>query len=291
VPAAKPENYICQRIGQTMNQLNDSAYVTFYKMQSLGNDFMVVNALQNPCPITIEMVPALANRHTGVGFDQLLIIEKAANADILMRIINADGSEAKQCGNGLRCIARLVHEQGWLQDKRINIATHAGIYSVTIHDYDNIVATMGFPIQSSGILMNDNNHWQTHISLGNDHLICFMDDITEEAIGKALSELNPMLDNISDGINLGFMQIIDPHHIRLKTLERGVGFTHACGSNASAAVAAGILAAKLKSPVDVELAYGKLVVHWPDTHQPLSLQGPADHVYNGSIEITTEQDS
>lgn len=267
--------------------------LTFVKMHGLGNDFVIIDAVNQPIQLQVSTIQQLSHRHTGIGFDQLLLIEKSQQADFFCRIYNADGSEAEQCGNGMRCVARFLQEEHLTDKKSLSLETKAGIIAITIHDYDTIEVNMGVPLFEPKDIpflakqveplypIHIPPHDMMHIaviSMGNPHAILFDSDAVRE-IGPLIATHNLF----REGTNVGFVEIINPHHIRLRTYERGVGETLACGSNACAAVVAGIINHKLTNPVTVELALGQLNVKWEGKNHPVMMTGSASRVYSGTI--------
>lgn len=259
--------------------------LAFTKMHALGNDFMVVDGINQH----IDYLPAnaLSNRFTGIGFDQLLLIQPSDNADFFCKIINGDGSEAEQCGNGLRCVARYLHEQGFTEKTQISIETISGIYPAVIHSYDNIHLTMGVPniIEESLSLQLPNNDFVNEVfvlSVGNPHAVLRVSDVCGMDIQVLGSQISHH-EAFNQGTNVGFMEVLSPSHIRLRTFERGAGETNACGSNACAAVVAGITQGWLENKVDVEFKYGRLSISWKGNGQPIEMSGPAVYVYHGNI--------
>lgn len=266
-------------------------------MHGLGNDFIVINAIHQV--IDIKSIPFswLSNRHLGVGFDQLLLVTKSSQADFACRIFNADGSEAEQCGNGMRCIARFVQEEQLTQKKSLVLETVAGPIDVTIHDYDNIQVMMGVPcfeLQTIPFIAEKMAiHYEilldpampaltlTALSLGNPHAILRVANIKDAPVTNIGSKI-AIHPAFPKGTNVGFMEIINPQQIRLRTFERGVGETFACGSNACAAVVAGILSHELDHKVIVELTYGNLSIEWASKHSPVIMSGPATRVFDGT---------
>jgi len=245
-----------------------SQSITFAKMHALGNDFVIVET--NPeklgWPIT-----SLANRYIGIGFDQLLCVEQTAPNTFFCHIYNADGSEAEQCGNGLRCVARYLHEKG-LADTNLEISTKAGTFPLHIRNYQQIELEMGVPllIPSTAIAL---------VNLGNPHAILAVTDVKAVDVAQEGARLSGETENA----NIGFMQVMSPEHIFLRTYERGVGETHACGSNACAAVVVGISNGWLHPQVQVEYRYGLLKVEWQGLNHPVHLIGPATFVFNGLL--------
>lgn len=261
----------------------------FTKMHGLGNDFIIINNLQNSIDSLKNLsIPLLSNRHLGIGFDQLLLLEKSTSADVFCRIFNADGSEAEQCGNGMRCVARFMHEEKLSTNNTIRIETKAGIVSATIADYDHIQITMGVPAFDHNhlheIILNQSTSpiEMTVLSMGNPHAIIHVPSIQSCPIKQWGPEIATHL-LFPQGTNVGFMEIMSRQHIRLRTYERGVGETVACGSNACAAVVAGILNGLLDTRVTVELHFGNLLIEWKDKGAPVVMTGPASRVFSGNL--------
>lgn len=253
----------------------------FYKMHGLGNDFVVINGISQNIDVKKIPIPQLAHRHTGIGFDQLLLILPSTQADVFCKIFNADGSEAEQCGNGMRCIARFIHEQKLTEKKSIRIETKSGVVHALIHDYDTIQIEMQTPIFSAE---KSPSAELIILSMGNPHAILQVDSVKDAPVTTEGSRIATHA-IFPQGINVGFMEIVNPKHIRLRTFERGVGETLACGSNACAAVAAGIQHYSLDSKVKVELALGNLWIEWPKKTGPILLTGPASNVFMGKTEF------
>lgn len=258
----------------------------FCKMHGLGNDFMVVDGTSQT--ITMSDIPfqQLANRHTGVGFDQLLLIKPSKIADFDCQIFNSDGSEAEQCGNGMRCIARFIQESGLHTNKKLKIATKAGITEITIQDFDHITVNMGKPCieLSKEIPCAGQSFKLSILSMGNPHAILQVPSVNTFPvfeIGKQIST-HAMF---PQGINVGFMEIIDRQRIRLRTFERGSGETLACGSNSCAAVVTGIMNRLLDSKVVVELSLGNLLIEWEGHATPVMMTGPAKKIFEGVISV------
>lgn len=259
----------------------------FTKMHGLGNDFVIINAIQQPVSLDATTITALANRHTGIGFDQLLIIEPSDETDFFCRIFNADGSEAEQCGNGLRCVARLIHEEKLHASPTFSIATKGGVYPIQVTDYNHIKVTMGTPdIQEILIelpIKNESSFLATTIlKIGNPHAVIKVDSLDTAPIHQLAPAISAHT-YFSQGVNVGFMQIINPSRIRLRTFERGAGETFACGSNACAAAIAGILNGWLNDTVTVEYRYGVLQIDWEKEKNILHMTGPAARVYTGIV--------
>ena len=261
--------------------------ILFSKMHGLGNDFVVIDAINQRINGKRLPIKKIADRHFGIGCDQVLLIESSAHADFLCRIFNSDGSEAEQCGNGLRCVARYVHELGLHASNTLTIETAAGLFPAEIRDYDNICIT--FPPAD----LSASTHKFTlpplaqevtgsALSLGNPHFIIKLSDnptITLNQAGFLVSTHS----TFPEGANVGFVETVHKDHIRLRTFERGSGETNACGSNACAAVAAGIIDGSLSSSVTVECKYGELVIQWEGAGKPLYMTGPATLVFTGEL--------
>ena len=251
--------------------------IKFWKMQGLGNDFVVIDAINQTISLTPSSIQTLSHRQRGIGFDQLLLVEKSTHADVFCRIFNADGNEAEQCGNGMRCVALFVKEEKLSHKKLLRIETRSGIVEAK-SEHTDIQVTMNVPH------FFESNDSFTALSIGNPHAILqvtSLDDypVAENTTRIAAHALFP------DGVNVGFMEIIDRKHIRLRTIERGAGETFSCGSNACAAVVAGIKNNMLDQCVTVQLKYGNLIVEWQGEGYPVMLTGPAVKVFEGVIDI------
>ena len=266
------------------NKLTDlSPPIRFTKMHALGNDFVVINDIEQTLILGEIAITHLANRHTGIGFDQLLIVEPSTRADYFCRIYNADGSVAEQCGNGLRCIARFLHEEKLIQHSPLTIETKSGIYSLIIHDYEHIEVAMGQPTIQESLLdltLSDCVIPITVISIGNPHAILKVTSVDAMVIEPLAREISTH-SLFPKGANVGFMEVVDAQHIHLRTFERGVGETHACGSNACAAAIAGIENGWLDHKVNVEFRYGTVQIEWHD--ERIIMTGPASSVFSGEI--------
>jgi diaminopimelate epimerase len=275
--------------------LNESVrMIKFSKMHGLGNDFAVINAVNQQLDASQLPVKLLAHRHLGIGFDQLLIIKASKKADVFCQIINSDGSEAEQCGNGLRCVARYLHDNGIAKSDVISIETLGGVYNTKILDAYNVQVAMGSP-SFQGPSATDIHHLEiehnlskiplTLLSMGNPHAVMEVNSLANFPVSE-VGHLISTHASFSQITNVGFMEIINRDHIRLRTYERGTGETFACGSNACAAVVAGIINHSLAEKVTVELAFGNLWIEWTDKEKPVLLTGPAMHIFEGSIQNT-----
>ena len=271
--------------------------IEFTKMHGLGNDFVVINAISQAVNLHAEQIKRMADRHFGVGCDQLLLVEKATNpaADFRYRIFNADGGEVEQCGNGARCFAVFVRQQGLTTKSVIPVETAGGLIELIV-DNDLVTVDMGIPdfnpsslpfdveqqADTYSLQVNTADYAISAVSLGNPHCVMLLDDINDidiETLGKAI-ECHSQFPN---RVNAGFMQIIDRENIRLRVYERGVGETQACGTGACAAVAIGRLLGKLDEQVTVHLQGGELTINWPGPSQKLFMTGPVTTVFQGKI--------
>ena len=272
----------------------------FSKMHGLGNDFLVIDAISQSVDLGTGQVRALADRHTGIGCDQLLLVERAQgpDADFRYRIFNSDGGEVGQCGNGARCFMRFVHDRGLTEKTDVVVETQSGLMGLTLEDDGQVTVDMGEPrLQPADIPFLAHRRARTYrlqvngrdleiaaLSMGNPHAVLRVDDINQapvEHLGPAI-ESHP---DFPERVNAGFMQIIDPEHIRLRVHERGAGETLACGSGACAAVVAGRLWDQLAPRVNVALTGGNLVVKWAGEGRPAYLTGPATQVFLGEIDL------
>ncbi len=260
--------------------------INFTKMHGLGNDFIVIDAIHQKINITDLTIPTLSHRYTGIGFDQLLWLSSSTKADFSCRFFNADGSEAEQCGNGVRCIARYIHENKLLNKNKFWIETKASLVEVLIKDYAEIEVKLGIPIIEENIqlsLQNNMIYPLSILSLGNPHAILLVETLENFPITTIGSQIATH-QSFAHGINVGFVQIKNSHHIILRTYERGVGETLACGSNACAAVVSGILNQQLAPDVTVELPLGTLQIQWAGPGMPVIMTGPAEKVFDGVLD-------
>lgn len=272
----------------------------FTKMQGLGNDFVVFDGVSQPLKLTPDQIRHLADRHFGVGCDQVLVVGPAPvpEVDFSYRIFNADGSEVAQCGNGARCFARFVRAKGLHHSDIVKVATAAGSMVLELVGGDQVRVDMGLPrfspeqiplqAATEALLYSVKIEGQTWrfgaVSLGNPHAV-----ITVPEIAKApLETIGPLLQShplFPERVNVGFMEIVDNHWIRLRVYERGAGETLACGSGACAAAVTGIEQGKLESPVAVDLPGGRLGIEWSGRGSTVIMTGPAEFVFEGEIEL------
>jgi diaminopimelate epimerase len=272
----------------------------FTKMHGLGNDFVVIDAVRQTVALTPERVRFLADRHFGVGCDQVLVVERPSSpdADFRYRIFNADGGEVAQCGNGARCFARFVREQGLCGKDEIRVDTEAGRLILRLRDDGTVTVDMGIPRHAPAeiplradreavryAVEVDGVRWEFGaVSMGNPHAVLRVDDVDSapvETLGPRL-ERHPLFPQRA---NIGFMQIVDRHHVRLRVFERGSGETLACGSGACGAAVAGIEWGDLDSPVRIDLPGGSLDIRWEGRGGPVLMSGPAVTVFEGEIAL------
>ena len=274
--------------------------VNFSKMHGLGNDFMVVDNVTQNIFLSRDQIKRLADRHFGVGFDQLLMVEApySPDLDFHYRIFNADGNEVEQCGNGARCFARFVRMKGLTNRHKITVSTKGGNMTLYIEKDGQVTVNMGQPIlEPKDIPLQANKRELTYIlrhqehtlfmgaaSMGNPHCVIEVEDITAAEV-HTLGPAVEQHERFPKRTNVGFMQIIDESHIKLRVWERGAGETLACGSGACAAAVVGQLQSKLGRNVKVDLPGGALQIRWQGEGHPVKMTGPAEHVFDGQIAL------
>jgi diaminopimelate epimerase len=272
----------------------------FTKMHGLGNDFVLINALDQPVSLNADQVRRLADRHFGIGCDQLLLIEPPQNgeADVRYRIYNADGGEVEHCGNGVRCVAHYLRDEGIINRDDVVVETMKGLAHVFIERSGLVRVDMGAPgLDPAAIPMRASarsNFYEIEVaggrvtigaaSMGNPHAVLDVDNI-EYAPVQTLGPLIEHHPDFPEGVNVGFMQIVDPGRMRLRVYERGAGETLACGTGACAAVVVGRLRGRLDEEVDVELTGGHLTIAWAGEGQPVWMTGPASRVFEGQFKL------
>lgn len=269
-------------------------------MHGLGNDFVVIDAINQSINLSSEQIRHWSDRHFGIGFDQLLLVEKALNdtADFKYRIFNADGGEVAQCGNGARCFARFVRDKKLSNKDEISVETDSGSLLLRFDDDGLITVNMGIPKHAPAqipLLAEQESRFYTvqvldtekafgAVSMGNPHAVIQVTDIKTAPVaelGKALESH----DFFPERVNVGFMQVVDRQHIKLRVFERGAAETLACGSGACAAVVIGIEHNLLDHTVSVELPGGLLTINWPGRGEPVLMTGPAISVFEGQITL------
>jgi len=272
----------------------------FTKMQGLGNDFVVLDALRQPIALDDEQLRRLADRRFGVGCDQILMVlpTEVAGADFGYRIFNADGGEVEHCGNGVRCVGRFLAERGYTREDRITVATLSGLTHIQLLDDGRVTVDMGAPRLAPAEIPFTAEQQQTEyaldvdgvtvrfgaVSMGNPHAVIRVDDVDDAPV-RALGPRLQAHPAFPRQVNVGFMQILDRGRIRLRVYERGAGETLACGTGACAAVVAGRLQDLLDASVRVGLRGGDLQIEWQGPGESVWMTGPADTVFTGAIEI------
>ncbi|TDY03978.1 diaminopimelate epimerase [Thiohalophilus thiocyanatoxydans] len=272
----------------------------FTKMHGLGNDFVVIDAINQKIDLAREQIRQLADRRFGIGCDQLLLVEppREAGVDFTYRIFNADGGEVAQCGNGARCFARFVRDKGLIDRDTIAVATAAGRMTLRIEPDGQVTVNMGVPhfapadvpfeadapAERYALQVGDETLGMGAVSLGNPHAVLEVDNIDTAPVER----LGPLIEahpRFPRRVNAGFMQILDAGHIRLRVYERGAGETLACGSGACAAVVVGRQQGRLGDKVEVTLPGGTLQIQWQGGDSPVLMTGPATTVFEGNIQV------
>jgi diaminopimelate epimerase len=274
--------------------------IRFTKMHGLGNDFVVLDAINQAFVPTPAQARWLADRHFGVGCDQILIVEKPGTPDVdfRYRIFNADGGEVEQCGNGARCFVRFVHEQGLTSAPEIRVETKSGIIAPRLEADGQVTVDMGAPRFAPAEIpftsdsdapvqpldVDGTSVEISAVSMGNPHAVQVVADVDTApvAVQGPRIESHPRFPR---RVNAGFMQVVDRHAIRLRVHERGAGETLACGTGACAAVVAGIRRDLLDSPVRVATRGGELSIAWAGPGTPVLMTGPATTVFSAEIDI------
>ncbi len=272
----------------------------FTKMHGLGNDFMVLDLVSQHAHILPKHAKQWGDRHTGIGFDQLLIVEAPSNPELYFRyrIFNADGSEVEQCGNGARCFARFVLDKRLTAKKRIRVETKSGVIELDVRNDGQISVDMGpprlvpadipfdapdqalsYPLDVAGQQVE-----LAAVSMGNPHAVIRVDDINSAPV----HELGPQIEHhprFPQRVNVGFIQVIDRHRAQLRVWERGAGETQACGTGACAAAVAAISQGWMDSPLLIDLPGGRLSIEWEGPGKPVIMTGPAVRVFEGQVRL------
>lgn len=272
----------------------------FTKMHGAGNDFVMLDGIRQRIRLTPEQLRLMADRHFGIGCDQILLVETAQHpeADFRYRIFNADGGEVEQCGNGARCFVRFVHDQGLTSKREIVVETQSGLISPRLEEDGRVTVNMGAPVFEAARIpftssidaivqpldVGEDVVQITAVSMGNPHAVQVVEDVERApvAIQGALIENHP---RFPKRVNAGFMQVVDRSHIKLRVYERGAGETLSCGTGACAAVVAGIRRGLLDERVHVATKGGMLSIAWAGEGAPVWLTGPAITVFQGEINI------
>jgi diaminopimelate epimerase len=272
----------------------------FTKMHGLGNDFVVIDAVRQNISLTTEQIRAIADRRCGIGCDQVLLVEMARAPDTQFhyRIFNADGGEVEQCGNGARCFARFVRDQGLTDTDQIDVGTATGAIRLFIESDQRVRVNMGPPVlQPREIPFEASRQANSYafevdgvtleigaLSMGNPHAILLVDDVDRAPVAT----LGPLIEahpRFPQRVNAGFLEIVSRTRVNLRVFERGVGETLACGTGACAAIVYGRLLDRLDEQVEVHLPGGALVVSWRKEYEPVWMTGPAESVFEGKITL------
>ena len=272
----------------------------FTKMHGAGNDFVVIDAVRAAVKINEDQIRKIADRQTGVGCDQVLLIEppKRPDADFEYRIFNADGSPAGQCGNGARCVGRFIHEQRLSAKSTITLQVGSDLRRLEFDETGSVKAELGAPIFAPAQIPFATDEDATEhaltlanvtvmagvVSVGNPHAVLLVDDIAATPVEK-IGPMIQSLDVFPEGVNVGFMQVESNTQVKLRVFERGAGETLACGSGACAAVIHGIRLGQLANKVTVSVLGGKLEVSWDNGVSSVWLSGPAETVFEGKLNL------
>ena len=272
----------------------------FTKMHGLGNDFVVLDAIAHPLALAPEQLRFIADRHFGIGCDQILQVEapRRADTDFYYRIFNADGGEVEQCGNGARCFVRYVHDKGLSSKTEIRVGTLGGVIVPRLERDGQVTVDMGAPVfEPAQIPFDARKRALTYplevngktieisaLSIGNPHAVQIVPDVEDALVGSE----GPLIERharFPQRVNAGYVQVAGRGHIRLRVFERGAGETLACGTGACAAVVAGIMRGLLDARVRVTTRGGDLVISWAGEGRPVLMTGPAVTVFEGEIEL------
>ncbi len=272
----------------------------FSKMHGLGNDFMVIDGISQSVRLSVDKIRQLSDRHFGIGFDQLLLVEHPESPDIdfRYRIFNCDGSEVENCGNGARCFAVFVRERRLTGKRRIKVETAGGIMELHVTDHGQVSVNMGVPrlvpqeipfvahskAATYSLTVDDQQLEISAVSMGNPHAVMLVDNVRTAPVERLgpLVEYHPQF---PQRVNVGFMQKISGREIDLRVFERSAGETLACGTGACAAVVAGRLRNLLEENVKVNLPGGSLQITWAGEGHPVIMTGPATTVFHGQVNI------
>jgi diaminopimelate epimerase len=262
--------------------------LAFTKMHGAGNDFVVIDATRTPFSLSGDELRRLANRHTGVGCDQILVVERpqGTDADFRYRIFNADGGEVEQCGNGARCFVKYVHARGLTRKREIQVETLGGRIVPRLEDDGEVSVDMGPPAFEGveTLAVNGGKVEVAILSMGNPHAVQVVADVSRAPV----TTQGPLIERharFPSRVNAGYMQVLDRQRIALRVWERGAGETLSCGTGACAAAAAGIRRGLLDSPVRVDTRGGALTISWAGGDNAVWMKGPAQTVFEGTIEL------
>ncbi|VVD62826.1 Diaminopimelate epimerase [Pandoraea cepalis] len=286
---------------------NSAMKLKFTKMQGAGNDFVVIDGISQSIDFTPDQWRALADRHFGVGADQLLLVERSTQpgVDFRYRIFNADGGEVEHCGNGARCFVKFVRDTGLTDKRTVRVEVQQGLITLTMRDDGQVSVDMGAPILTASDVPFDasglagrregddtlwpldvagKTTWISVVSMGNPHAV----QVVENVDTAPVETDGPLIERharFPRRVNAGFLQVVDKHQARLRVYERGAGETLACGTGACAAAVAGIRRGLLAAPVAIETHGGTLTIDWNGASGPVIMTGPATTVFEGTIEI------
>ncbi len=274
--------------------------IAFTKMHGLGNDFMVIDNLRKQVDLSPQDILRLSDRRTGIGFDQLLVVNPSsvADAEFDYQIFNADGGEVEHCGNGARCFARFVSDRGMTDNRTIRVNTSNGVITLVLQDDGQVMVQMGVPVfEPAGVpfLADTEAHFYDldvagetfqvgAASIGNPHVLLRVDDVDTAEVDR----LGPLIEShvrFPRRVNVGFMQVVNRQAIRLRVFERGVGETRACGSGACAALAIGYRQGVLDNCASVTLPGGELKIHWLNEKTSIEMTGPCSTVFEGNTRM------
>lgn len=271
----------------------------FTKMQGIGNDYVYVNCFEETVENPEKAAVFVSNRNFGIGSDGLILIQPSEKADCRMDMYNLDGSRGAMCGNGIRCVGKYVYDHGITDKTEIDVETLSGIRHLSLHVKDgrveSVTVDMGSPEQTSQvseqILVGDSEFQFTGVSMGNPHVVVFLDEA--ESLGNSLEQLDieaigPLFEHherFPDRTNTEFVEVLDEGHVRMRVWERGSGETLACGTGACAVLAACVLNGRTGNEAQVELPGGTLSIRWDREKNRIYMTGPAVEVYHGEIDI------
>ncbi len=274
--------------------------VDFTKMHGLGNDFMVIDNIDGGVKLDADTIRRWSDRHTGIGFDQLLVVESPTvkHAQFDYRIYNADGGEVEHCGNGARCFARFVTDRGLTDRQSIDVKTCLGVITLQLQSDGQVTVKMGVPQFDPDnvpfVAAERNQSYELDVagqlykvgvaSIGNPHVLLHVNDLCVADV-ETLGPLIEHHDRFPNRVNVGFMQVLDRQHIRLRVHERGVGETRACGTGACAAVAIAHQQGLLDNTAIVSLPGGDLKIHWPNVTASIEMTGPCSTVFEGQTRM------
>ena len=260
----------------------------FTKMQGAGNDFVVIDATKKDFALSRKQIRALASRHFGIGFDQLLVVERPTKKgiDFRYRIFNADGGEVEQCGNGARCFVKFVRAKGLTSKREIRVETRGGIIAPRLESDGEVSVDMGPPrfLGSEKLRVGDEAVEVAIISMGNPHAVQTVREVELAPVATQGPRLERH-ERFPEGVNAGYMQILGRHQIALRVWERGSGETLSCGTGACAAAVTAIAQTRAESPVRVETRGGTLTITWAGGDNAVWMKGPAETAFEGSLDL------